>query len=87
MDQDRNGLADRFEEVFKAHDPNQDDETEPGASHPGEGLTAFEEYRRVHSQGMFFRPSPTRRTCSCMTTPGSMETPQTRHHPCSPTTN
>jgi hypothetical protein len=58
VDRDNNGLADRWEDIFKTYDPGEDAESSPGASHPGDGLTAFEEYRGIYSRGRFAWPSP-----------------------------
>lgn len=62
VDNDRDGIADRWEAIHSAHDPLGDTDNIPGAVHTGDGLTNFEEYRGFYSLGQFQRTDPEQKT-------------------------
>lgn len=62
LDQDGDGMADRWESIHRAFDVAGDVENIPGAVNTGDGLTNFEEYRGVYALGQFVRPDPEQKT-------------------------
>lgn len=62
LDQDGDGIADRWESIHRAFDAGGDVENIPGAVNTGDGLTNFEEYRGVYALGQFVRPDPEQKT-------------------------
>lgn len=61
-DADHDSIADRWEEIHSAYEPTADADNIPGAVHPGDGLTNFEEYRGIYSLGQFHRVDPEQKT-------------------------
>ncbi len=62
LDQDTDGVADRWEAIHSASDVSGDTENIPGAVNTGDGLTNFEEYRGIYALGQFVRTDPEQKT-------------------------
>lgn len=62
LDQDNDGMADRWESIHSAFDVGGDTENIPGAVNTGDGLTNFEEYRGLYALGQFVRTDPEQKT-------------------------
>ncbi len=62
LDQDTDGVADRWETIHSASDVSGDTENIPGAVNTGDGLTNFEEYRGIYALGQFVRTDPEQKT-------------------------
>ena len=57
-DEDSNGVADAWEKEHGSPGLDEDLDSLKGNHHPGDGLTAFEEYRGVYAKGEFQRLDP-----------------------------
>jgi len=58
LDKNDNGLGDSWERAWAVNDPHADNDSLPMNPNKGDGLTVFEEYRGIYSDGKHQRLSP-----------------------------
>jgi hypothetical protein len=58
LDANRDGIHDAWAAAYGVTDPDDDSGDQPAGAGPGDGLTAFEEYRGVYSRGQHRRLWP-----------------------------
>jgi len=61
LDNNRDGVLDTWAATYGVTDAGDDERDKPEGASPGDGLTAFEEYRGVYTRGALRRLNPTNR--------------------------